>query len=362
MSLILLNPGPVNVSPRVRQAAFDSPDLCHREPEYSDLQEAIRTLLLEAFAVTAEEYTSVLLTGSGTAAVEAMVTSAVSPGGRLLVIQNGVYGERIRDMARAHRIAHNVVACQPTERPDLDLVRRSLKADRYDALAMVHHETTTGLLNDAAAMAGLCREFGVRLLLDAVSSLGGEMVDFPSLLPDAAACTANKCIQGLPGVSFVLVRRSLMDSMAKHPARTEYLHLPRHHREQERRSTPYTPAIQAAFALRAALEELGEETVAGRVARYARASSIMRQGLTELGFEILVPAALRSTTVSTVVLPPRGDLSYPRLHDALKSEGFVIYAGLGHSKDELFRVAAMGAVPEQEYRRFVEAVRRVVSH
>ncbi len=360
MSSVLLNPGPVNVSPRVRQAAFGGPDLCHREPEYSDLQESIRTLLNEVFGAPARDYAAVLLTGSGTAAVEAMIASGVEPGGRLLVIQNGVYGERIRDMARAHGIAHAVVACRPTERPDLDLVRRKLKAERYDALALVHHETTTGLLNDATAVAALCREFDVRLLLDAVSALGGENFDFETLLPAAVACTANKCIQGLPGISFVLVRRSFLDRMAEYPARTVYLHLPRHYREQERRSTPFTPAIQSAFALRAALEELREETVSRRIARYSHASSIIRNGLTELGFEILVAPPLRSSTLSAVALPT-GALTYRRLHDSLKTAGFVIYAGLGNPKDKLFRVATMGAHPEETFQRFVEAVRGLLN-
>lgn len=352
MKTILLNPGPVNVSARVR-AALDGPDLCHREPEFFDLQDDIRSHLLDAFDVR-RDYTPVLLTGSGTAMVEAMIASGVPDGGRLLVVQNGVYGERIARMAAAHRIACDTLERAWTERPDPELIDRRLSSGRYAALAIVHHETTTGLLNGLAPIAALCRKHNVRLLVDAVSALGGEAFDFDTWQPDAVACTANKCVQGLPGLSFALVRRDFMDAMSRYPERTLYLHLPRHHAEQERRSTPFTPAIQVAFALRAALEELRDESVAARVARYGRAAAIVRDGLASLGFELVLAPPLRSTTITAVKLPD--GVGYPALHDALKAQGFVIYAGQGPLAATIFRVATMGDVGEADYRRFVEAM------
>jgi 2-aminoethylphosphonate-pyruvate transaminase len=352
---ILLNPGPVNVSTRVR-AALDGPDLCHREPEFFDLQDDIRRLLLDVFGVAAD-YTAVLLTGSGTAMVEAMIASAVPPRGRLLVVQNGVYGERIARIATAHGIAHEIVESAWTERPAVETMAARLRAARFDALAVVHHETTTGLLNDLAPLAALCRDHGVRLLVDAVSALAGETFDFGAWRPDVVACTANKCVQGLPGISFALVRRDCMAAMTAFPERSLYLHLPRHHQEQERRSTPFTPAIQVAFALRAALEELRDETVAGRIARYGRASAIVREGLAALGLTLLLPPNLRSTTLTAVALPH--DVSYAALHDELKRAGFVIYAGQGPLAASLFRVATMGDVDTQDYRRFVDALAAV---
>ncbi|MGB7219231.1 MAG: aminotransferase class V-fold PLP-dependent enzyme [Vicinamibacterales bacterium] len=350
---ILLNPGPVNVSARVREA-LNGPDLCHREPEYFDLQDAIRARLLQVFDAPVDEYSSVLLTGSGTAMVEAMVSSGVSANGRLLVVQNGVYGERIAAMARLHGIAYDVLEYGWTERPELDAIGAQLRAGRYEALAIVHHETTTGLLNDLAAVAALCRRAGVRVLVDAVSALGGEPFNFRDWRPDAVACTANKCVQGLPGLSFALVRRDFARAMAGFPERSLYLHLPRHHDEQERRSTPFTPAVQVGYALRAALDELAEETVASRIARYGRASAIVREGIVALGFELLLPPSLRSNTMTAIRLPR--ELSYGVLHDALRRAGFVIYAGQGPLAATLFRVATMGDVTEGDYRRFVQAL------
>jgi 2-aminoethylphosphonate-pyruvate transaminase len=265
-----------------------------------------------------------------------------------------VYGERIARIARVHGIAHDVVDCSPMERPALDALASRLARTQYDALAIVHHETTTGLLNDLGSVASLCHQHRTRLLVDAVSALAGEAFDFAALAPDAVACTANKCVQGLPGLSFALVKREFMDAMRGYPERTLYLHLPRHHDEQEKRSTPFTPAVQVGYALRAALDELIEETVDGRVARYGRAAAIVRNGVAALGLDLLLPPRLRSTTLTAIALPRH--LGYPALHDALKRDGFVIYAGQGPLAATLFRVATMGDVREDEYRRFVQCL------
>src|SRR5438093_2188381 len=142
---ILLNPGPVNVSPRVQQALLRG-DLCHREEEFSALLVAVRAKLLQAFAPRG--YTPVVLSGSGTLAVEAMVSSALPEGRKLLVINNGVYGERILHMAEAHRIPAVELRYGWTERPDLAQIEDTLRNDlAIAAVALVHHETTTGLLN-----------------------------------------------------------------------------------------------------------------------------------------------------------------------------------------------------------------------
>jgi 2-aminoethylphosphonate-pyruvate transaminase len=351
--MILLNPGPVNVSDRVR-AAVGGPDLCHRESEYFDLQDAILARLVDVFGAPADDYRAILLTGSGTAMVEAVVSSSVPEGGRLLVVENGVYGERMAAMARAHRIACDTIAVDWTTRVPAGRLEEALAHTRYDAVAIVHHETTTGLLNDLDSVAGVVRRAGVRLLVDGVSALGGEPFDVGQWRPDAVACTANKCVQGLPGLSFALVRREWLDQAAGYPERSFYLHLPRHGAEQARRSTPFTPAIQVGYALLAALDELREETVDGRIARYRRAGRIVRDGFEALGLELLLPPALRSTTLTAVRLP--SGVPYAPLHDALKREGFVIYAGQGPLASGLFRVATMGAVTEADYRRFLDAL------
>jgi len=353
---ILLNPGPVNVSPRVQQALLRG-DLCHREEEFSELLIAIRTKLLHAFAP--RDYTAVPVSGSGTLAVEAMISSALPEGKKLLVINNGVYGERMLRMAEAHRIPAVELRYGWTERPDLGQVEAMLKADpAISAVALVHHETTTGLLNPVAEIGTITRRMGRWLLLDAVSALAGESLDIARDGVDLCACTANKCIQGLPGVAFVLVRNEAMAAMQPYPRRSLYLHLPLHWEAQEKRSIPFTPSVQTWYALDAALDELLEETVAKRVRRYQAASRLLREGFLRLGLQCLLPREYQANSLTSLLLPE--GMTYQPIHDGLKAHGFVIYEGQGKLQTGIFRVANMGHLTLDDFRRFLEALADVL--
>jgi 2-aminoethylphosphonate-pyruvate transaminase len=353
---ILLNPGPVNVSPRVQQALLRG-DLCHREEEFSDLLVAVRSKLLRAFAP--QGYTAVPLSGSGTLAVEAMVSSALPEGRKLLVINNGVYGERILRMAEAHRIPAVELRYGWTDRPDLGQVEDSLRADpAISAVALVHHETTTGLLNPVAEVGAIARRAGRLLLLDAVSALAGEDLDLARDGVELCACTANKCVQGLPGVAFVLARNEGMMAMREYPCRSLYLHLPLHWEAQEHRSIPFTPSVQAWYALDAALDELLEETVPARVRRYRTAASVLREGFVRMGLKFLLPPEYRANSLTSLLLPE--GMTYQRLHDELKGRGFVIYEGQGKLQTGIFRVANMGHLTLDDFRRFLQALESVL--
>ncbi|MBM4267347.1 MAG: aminotransferase class V-fold PLP-dependent enzyme [Deltaproteobacteria bacterium] len=355
--MILLNPGPVNVSPRVT-AALARGDLCHREPEFSDLLDSVCTKLVRAFAPDAD-WVAVPLTGSGTLALEAAVSSAVTPGRKLLVVVNGVYGERIREMAEAHAIEVVSLACAWTERPDPQAIARALAADpAIEVVALVHHETTTGLVNPVQEVGRVVRDAGRVLLVDSISGLAGDPIELDAWGVGICVGVANKCVQGLPGIGFVLARRSEMERMAALPQRTVYLHLPRHHAAHARRSVAFTAAVQILYALDEALSELLEETVAARVERYARAAGQLRAGFEALGLEMLLPEPLRSSSITSLRLP--GGVVYETLHDRLKAEGFVIYEGQGALGREIFRVANMGALQRSDFERFLGALARAI--
>ena len=179
--MILLNPGPVTLSDAVR-AALSGPDLCHREPEFATLQADIRRRLLASYHLGEQNWAAALLTGSGTAAVEAMLSSLVPTQGKLLVCENGVYGERMRQIAERYNIEH--VALSHAWQAPIDCARVAaiLNAEpNITHVAAVHHETTTGRLNDLESLAACCREHGVEILLDAVSSFGAESNRFRSV-------------------------------------------------------------------------------------------------------------------------------------------------------------------------------------
>ncbi len=354
---VLLTPGPVNVSPRVRDALLRG-DLCHREPEFSALLASVRARLVAAFA-PAGTHTPVVLTGSGTAALEAAVTSSVSATGKMLVVRNGVYGDRIAAMARAARIPVVEVVAAWIERPAVEAVAERLAADpAIETVALVHHETTTGLLNPVAAVGRTVRDAGRLFLVDSISGLAGEAIDVDADGIDLCVGTANKSIQGLPGMSFVLVRATVVDRLQAYPARSVYLSLPTIHAAQAAGTVPFTAAVQVAYAFDEALAELLEEGVANRVARYRRAAEHLRRGFAGMGLGFVLPAELRANALTSLWLPP--GMPYVHLHDALKTRGFVIYAGQGHLEPEMFRVANMGHLTRTDFDRFLDALRVVL--
>ncbi len=363
---ILLNPGPVNVSPAVK-AAMAGEDWCHREPEFFVLQDHVRASIVRALGLhlpeEAKTWAAILMTGSGTCAVEAMISSLVPAGGALIVVSNGVYGDRIAKIARAHGIAVTEVLSDPSEAPDLAAVERAIvearaQGARPAALAAVHHETTTGLINPVPALGALAKKHGLVFLLDAVSSLAGEAIDLEAAHVDAAACTANKCFEGLPGICFVVTRRSAVELVAKDPPRSLYFHLPNYLQKQDERDTPFTPAVQVLMALGVATDALVAETVAKRLERYRGYSKIVRDGVEKLGLRLWLPAELRSNTITTIAMPK--GRTYEELHDLMRAEGFVIYAGQGDLRSKAFRIANMGQLPERELERAVSVLAKIV--
>jgi 2-aminoethylphosphonate-pyruvate transaminase len=349
--MLLLNPGPVTLSARVRNSLLQT-DLCHRESEFFDLQDEARARLLQIYGLDPAEWTAVLMTGSGTAAVESMVAALVPDNGKLLVIENGVYGERITQIATQYRIAHTVAKHEWMQALDIARIADALDADRsITHVAVIHHETTTGRLNDLRALAAVCRERGVRLLVDGVSSFGAEAIDFADPTIAAVAATANKCLHGVPGAAFVIVRR---DALAVAASRTYYLDLGRLARLQDQRNTPFTPSVHAYYALVEALRELADEGGwSARHERYAALAGQVRAGLAARGIASALPPEESSVVLRAYRLP--AGVSYPQLHDALKARGFVIYAGQGGLSAELFRISTMGDIHAADIERLLQS-------
>ena len=348
---ILLNPGPANTSPRVRQALL-TPDLCHREPEFFEVMRECRERLVRLLGAPA--FGAVLFTGSGTAAVEATVASAVPEGGALLIVDNGVYGDRMRRIAAAHRIPAEVLRYDVTTPVSpADVARLLGERPQISHVALVHHETTTGLLNPVEAVADVAAAAGRRVIVDAMSSLFGEPLDLTRESIDFVTASANKCLQGIPGVSFVLARRTALEALKGRAPRSVYLDLGHHWTSQEQDNTPFTPAVQVLHAMREALLELQEEGLAARIARYAENCRVLRRGMAGLGFEILVPDGARSNILTTFRLRP--GLTYDALHDAMKRRGYIIYAGQGEIRTYAFRVSNMGTLTPKDMQAVVAA-------
>lgn len=352
---ILLNPGPVTLTERVR-AALGAADLCHREAEFFDLQDEIRQRLLAVYGLDDQHWAPVLISGSGTAAVESMMASLPGADARVLVIENGVYGERMAKIAAIHGIDHDTLTLEWGAWIDPGVLREKLQSQAFSHVALVHHETTTGRLNDLAAISAACSEHDTQLLVDAVSSFGVEEIVFSDCVAGVVA-TANKCLHGAPGAAFVITRRS---ALAQAETRALYLDLAGYAAKQDARGTPFTPGIPAFHALAAALAEHAE---AGgwpaRRARYRELAGQVADGLAAMGIQAALAADQSSCVLRSYRLPD--GISYQALHDQLKAAGFVIYAGQGSLARSIFRISTMGAIEQTDVMRLIEHMRDITN-
>lgn len=355
MGAILLNPGPVCLSEAVRQAAV-SQDLCHREPEFLGLQGSVLRDLLDVYGCDPAEWRAVALGGSGTVAMESMLCSLLPDDASVLVLENGVYGERLARIVGTYDIEGEALGGGWGDAIDLPAVERAMETGQATHLAMVQHETTTGRLNPVGEVADLCERHGVRLMLDAVSSFGAEELPFDHPALEAVAATANKCLHGIPGLAFVLCRAQALAAGA--PRRSLYLYLPDWADKQAAESTPYTPPVNAYLALRQALAELAEQGGwPGRQARYLELAGRVRTCLADLGVAPWLAPEDSSCVLRSYALPE--GLTYNAVHDELKRHGFVIYAGQGGLAEEMFRISTMGEISDDDVLRLEEALAAV---
>ncbi len=350
---ILLNPGPATTTDSVKQAMI-VPDICPREQEFSEVVAAVRRNLLRVAGADAETDTAVLLSGPGTAAMEASLGSLVPPDGRVLIIDNGAYGERAAQIAKALGVPSSVWRLEWTEQPTLSELERQLDAQPFTHAFWVHHETTTGMLNPFASFGAACRARRVTSIVDMMSSFAGRAMTLRDEPIDFVLSSANKCLQGMAGISFVIGPRAGIEASAGW-ARGYSLSLARAERGLAGGQFPFTPPVQVVYALARALEETLEETVATRAARYTRCHNRMVAGMMDMGFEPLLPPAIWSRLLTAFRSPAWRRFSFDALHDHLYARGITLYPGKLPGTDT-FRVATIGALDTPDIDAFLSHV------
>ncbi len=355
---ILLTPGPLTTSARVKRAMLR--DWGSRDPEFEAETAFVRAEVLRIANAPDDAYTMVPLQGSGTFAVEAMIASLVAPDDGALVLVNGAYGRRIADICARLRLRHQVLAVADDRPCDPAAVATALAADpSLRHVLAVHCETTSGLLNPIAEIAGICRDAGRELLIDSMSGFGALPVDARALGFAALAASSNKCLQGAPGLGFVIARRSAL-SRKDHTCPSIVLDLAAQDRQfsadGQWRFTPPTHVV-AAFA--EALRELADEGgPAARLARYAANCDILIDGMAGLGFRIALDRALQAPIIVSFDEPGAPWFDFERFYDALKARGFAIYAGKMRAR-QTFRIGVIGAIDAAVMRRFLLAAAEV---
>lgn len=356
--LVLLNPGPSCTSERVR-GALERGDMCHRESEFTDVLWSIRDRLPAALNVPGHE--AILIAGSGTSGMEMSVISSVREGKGILVVNNGVYGDRLRKIAEANRIPATEVVGEWFSPIDVSAVDAALAENPdIDVLAAVHHETTTGVINPIKELGEVAARHGVLFVVDAISGTAIENQDLGEVKADFICGTANKGLHGLPGTSFILVSPAAVERLYEVPARSLYLNAATYLDGQRKGDVPFTPAVQICFAFDEAISEfIDNGGFEGRTKLYRERAAYVREGFAQLGLTMPIPEEFRSNTVNLLHLP--AGVTYDQLHDELKEAGFVIYAGQGKLAEEYFRICTMGEIAWEDLERLISTLADVLA-
>lgn len=353
---LLLTPGPLTTTRTVREAMLQ--DWCTWDDDYNvGVVQHIRQQLVD-LATSRSGYTSVLMQGSGTASVEATLGSVIPADGKLLVINNGAYGARIAQIAEYLKIEHINWSLGEVNPPDLAELERLLREDTgITHVAMVHCETTTGMLNPLEAVAQRVKAAGKVMILDAMSSFGGIPMDIGVLGIDFLISSANKCIQGVPGFGFVIARRALL---AECQGRARSLSLDLYDQwqcmEVNHGKWRFTSPTHTVRAFAQALTELEQEGgVAARYQRYYTNQTTLVAGMQKLGFRCLLDQTLHSPIITSFYSPVSPAYEFRRFYDSLKSKGFVIYPGKVSDAD-CFRIGNIGDVHPADIKRLLKAI------
>ncbi|MTC22658.1 MULTISPECIES: 2-aminoethylphosphonate--pyruvate transaminase [unclassified Providencia] len=341
---LLLTPGPLTTSQTVKEAMlFDS---CTWDDDYNlEVVQRIRQQLVE-LATIQTGYTSVLLQGSGSYAVEAVLGSVLAPQDKILIVSNGAYGARMAEMAQLMGISHHVYDCGEVAKPDVAVIEQLLQQDsQISHIAMVHCETTTGILNPIEQVAVLAKRYQKRYIVDAMSSFGGIPLDVGALNIDFLISSANKCIQGVPGFGFVIARTSELEKCA---GRSYSLSLDLYAQwrcmEQFHGKWRFTSPTHTVLAFAQALKELAQEGgVSARFQRYQQNQRKLVEGMRQLGFRTLLDDSQQSPIITAFYSPDAEDYQFNQFYQQLKAQGFVIYPGKV-SKSDCFRIGNIGEV------------------
>lgn len=356
---LLLTPGPLSTSETVREAMLQ--DWCTWDKDYNEgIVTPIRKGLLAIAGLDEDEYTDVLLQGSGTYCVEATIGATVKPTDKLLILANGAYGKRMAQIAEYYHIDHVLVSLHETELVTGEVARKALEANPdITHLSMVHSETTTGLLNPIEEVAEVLKGRNITFIVDAMSSFGGVPIDMKKLDIDFLVSSANKCIQGVPGFGFIIAKKDKLIA-TKGNARSLSLDIYAQWETMEKGGGKwrFTSPTHVVHAFYQAMKELNEEGgIVARSERYKQNHRTLVDGMRALGFKTLLPDASQGPII-TSFLYPTADFDFHSFYDQLKAKGFVIYPGKISDADT-FRIGNIGDIFPDDMEALLQAIRSI---
>lgn len=354
----LFTPGPLTTSLAVKQAMLR--DLGSRDFTFIHVVREIRRRLLEVGQVAGAGYEAIPMQGSGTFSVEAVFSSTVRPDGCVLIVVNGAYGQRMAKMCKVLRIEHEVLECPENELPRLGEIESKLKTGKFSDLAVVHCETTTGIINPIREIGALARAAGVQYFVDAMSSFGAIPFSIGECQIDYLVSSANKCIEGVPGFGFVIARRAALEKTGGWARSLSLDILDQWHGLEKNGQFRFTPPTHVLLAFHQALIELElEGGPAGRGARYQQSYETLVAGMRAMGFKEYLPTELQGYIITSFLYPKHPKWSFDEFYKRLNDRDFVIYPGKVSNAD-CFRIGNIGRLFEPDIRALLNAIREVL--
>lgn len=358
---VLLNPGPATTTDSVKYAQV-VPDICPREKEFGTLIQDIREKLVQVVNGQ-DRYTAILFASSGTGTMEACISSAVPDQKKIFIVNNGAYGRRMFEIAERFYPKEQIVTYEIPfgDYPDIRVIEDRIKKDGDIAvIAVVHHETTTGMLNPVEEINRIAHAHSIHIIVDTISSYAGIPIDLQKDDYDFIISSANKCIQGMAGIAFVICKKDVLEKTKDYQKRSFYFNLwQQYYFFETKGQMQFTPPVQVAYALNRALDEYFQETGEHRHRRYTESWKTLIEGLRRLNFTFLVPMEQQSRLLTAVLDPTDSNYSFDEMHDYLLERGFTIYPGKGAKKDT-FRIANIGAIDKRDIRSFLKALEQYI--
>ncbi len=343
----LLTPGPLTTTETVKKEMMF--DHCTWDEDYKKITRDIREKLLKLAHVSSDEYTAVLIQGSGTFGVESVLGSVIGEEDKLLIAANGAYGMRMADIAQRNKIKYDIYKTGYDEIPKAEEITRILN-ENHDIthVSMVHSETTSGILNDIASVSKAVKEAGRIMIVDAMSSFGGVDIPVGDLGIDFIISSANKCIQGVPGFAFIICKKSVLEN-SKGNARSLSLDLYDQWKTMEIDGKwRFTSPTHTVLAFSKALEELEEEGgIPARNKRYSENNKLLIDSMRKMGFKTYVSDENQGPIITTFFYPDNKNYTFDEMYQYIKERGYAIYPGKV-TDAETFRIGNIGEIYKED--------------
>ncbi len=349
---VLLNPGPSTTTDTVKMAQV-VPDICPREKEFQSIMGPMREDLVK-IVHGSDDYTSVLFCGSGTICIDVALNSLLDKDKKALVINNGSYSQRAVDICNAYGLPLVEVKQPIDKKPDLSFIEKTLK-DNKGAVGYVYvtyHETGTGLLNPVKEIGALAHKYGTFLITDTTSAFAMIPINVYEENIDFCMASAQKGIQGMTGLSFVIGKKDIIERSKDFPVRSYYCNLFMQYDFFKRTGEMhFTPPVQAIYAAKQALVEYWNEGEDNKWKRHQRVMNAIHEGEDKLGFKEYLSHDVQSGLVSAVLYPDDPNWNFDKIHDYCYEKGFTIYPGKIEQQGT-FRLCALGAIDENDIKDF----------